>query len=78
MHALHELGALAFMALTTRTGNVDFGDWRLRIGGGKDVVTFMTISTNGGRGISLRKRLCVHTLAIREEWPVTDAAPLKD
>ena len=78
MHALHELRGLAFMTLATRRGNVDFGNGRLRIVGGQDVVTLMTVSTNSGRDVALRESFRVHTLAVRKKRAIADAAALHD
>ena len=78
MDALHELCGLGLMAFTTGTRNIDLGNRRLRIGGRKDVVTLMTISTNSGRDVALRESFRVHTLAVRKKRAIADAAALHD
>jgi len=76
VNTLYELRALALVTLAARRRNVAFGDGRLRIGSGKDVVTVMTVGTNSRAEISLRDRFCVHTLSIRKKRTLTDPATL--
>ena len=76
VNTLYELRTLTLMALAARPGNVDFGNGRLWIGGGQDVVTVMTVGTHSSADIALRDRLCVHTLSIRKKGTLTDATAL--
>ena len=76
MNALHKLRTLALVALAARQWNVDFGDGRLWIGGGEDVVAVMTVGTNSRADITLRDRLRVHTLSVRKKGPLTNATAL--
>ena len=64
MHALHELCALGLVTLTTRRRNVDFCDRRLRVRGGKDVVTPMAVGAYSRGDIALREGLGVNTFSI--------------
>ena len=76
VNTLYELRTLTLMALAARAGNVDFGDGRLWIGRGEDVVAVMTVGTNSSADIALRDRLCVHTLSVRKKGTLTDATAL--
>jgi len=76
MNALYELRTLSLVTSSARCWNVDFGNGRLGIGGGQDIVAFMAIGADGGRRIAARDRFRMNALSIRQERAIADAAAL--